>query len=67
MEDALSDSLRGVDVSTRFSSEQFLVILINAQEENVDLVVNRIFHRFYKLYHKNAVTVSYDIAKLSEE
>lgn len=67
MEDALSDSLRGVDVSTRFSSEQFLVILINAQEENVDLVINRIFHRFYKLYHKNAVTVSYDIAKLSEE
>lgn len=67
MEKAINSSLRGVDVSTRFSSEQFLVVLINAGADNIDKVVVRIFDRFYKIYHNNAISISYDIAKLGEE
>ncbi len=65
MQDAISVSLRGVDLSTRFSSEQFLVVLIKAHKEDIDLVVRRIFDRFYKIYHKNLVNLSYDIAQLT--
>ena len=67
MEKAINSSLRGVDVSTRFSSEQFLVVLINAGADNIDKVVVRIFDSFYKIYHNNAISISYDIAKLGEE
>lgn len=66
MQTAISESLRGVDLSTRFSSEQFLVVLIKAHKEDIDLVVRRIFDRFYKIYHKNAVNLSYDIARLAK-
>ena len=66
MQAAINESLRGVDLSTRFSSEQFLVVLIKAQREDINLVVRRIFDRFYKIYHKNAVNLSYDIAQLSK-
>ena len=67
MEKTIQASLRNVDVSTRFSSEQFLVVLLNADTEDVTLITNRIFDNFYKVYHKNAVNVSYDIANLSKD
>ena len=62
MEKTIKDVLRNIDVSTRFSSEQFLVVLLNAGYEDVEMVVNRIFGGFRKIYHKNAVNLSYDIA-----
>lgn len=65
MQTAINESLRGVDLSTQFSSEQFLVVLIKAKKEDIDTVVRRIFDRFYKIYHKNAVNLSYDMAQLS--
>ena len=64
MEKTIQASLRNVDVSTRFSSEQFLVVLLNAEKEDVALITNRIFDKFYKTYNGNAVNVSYDIANL---
>ena len=66
MQESINETLRGVDLSTRFSSEQFLVVLIKAQKEDIDTVVRRIFDRFYKVYYKNVVNISYDIAVLSE-
>ena len=65
MNAAINESLRGVDLSTRFSSEQFLVVLIQAQKTDIDKVIRRIFDRFYKDYHGSAVELSYDTARLS--
>ncbi len=69
MEKTIQASLRNVDVCTRFSGEQFLVVLFNAKKEDVTLITNRIFDNFNKIYNNKAVDVSYDIANLlkSEE
>ena len=62
MENTIKDALRNIDVSTRFSSEQFLVVLLNAEDKDVERIVNRIFESFHKIYHRNKVNLSYDIA-----
>lgn len=67
MEKTIKDVLRNIDVSTRFSSEQFLVVLLNAGDADVEMVVNRIFGGFRKIYHKNAVNLSYDIADFHDQ
>ena len=64
MGEAINESLRGVDLSTRFSSEQFLVVLIKAEKGDIDTVVRRIFDKFYRLYDKKIVQISYEIAEL---
>lgn len=64
MEKTIQASLRNVDVCTRFSGEQFLVVLFNAKKEDVTLITNRIFDNFNKIYNNKAVDVSYDIANL---
>lgn len=67
MEKTIKEVLRNIDVSTRFSSEQFLVVLLNAEDRDVEGIVNRIFESFHKMYRRNAVNVSYDIADLHNE
>lgn len=64
MEKTIKEVLRNIDVSTRFSSEQILVILLNAQDKDVEVIAGRIFSSFHKIYHKNAVNLCYDIADL---
>ena len=65
MEQAIKQTLRNVDVSTRFSHQQFLVILVNTEHASLQMIINRIFGQFYKLYpHKNMVA-NYDIADLN--
>ena len=65
MEKVIQASLRNVDVCTRFSSEQFLVILMNAEKDDISIVTNRIFDNFYKICTDKTITLSYDIAELS--
>ena len=67
MREAIKDALRNTDVSTRFSSEQFLVILLNATEVDVNVILKRIHEKFDKEYRRNAVNVSYDIADLNDK
>lgn len=67
MKKAINSSLRNTDVSTRFSSEQFLVILLNATEIDVNTILKRIHEKFDKEYRRNAVNVSYDIADLNDK
>ena len=66
MEKTIKDVLRNVDVSTRFSSEQFLIVLLNVESGYVDVIINRIFTAFHKIYTKNRVSLSYDIADLND-
>lgn len=62
MRTAIKETLRTVDVSTRFSSTQYLVILTNAKDDALQDIVSRIFQRFYRVYAKDNVNLSYDVA-----
>ena len=66
LEKAIHTSLRRSDVSTRYSSKQVIVILMNTDTENGDKVANRILDCFYKLYTGNRVVVDYGIAYMDE-
>ncbi len=66
MEKTIQASLRTVDVCTRFSSEQFLVILMDAEKEDIDTITNRIFDNFSKVYDGKPLSLDYDIAELEK-
>ena len=63
---AIRNSLRNVDVCTRFSSQQFLVILTNTNTENISMIINRIFEQFYRSYDNSNIHVNYEAANLKE-
>ena len=67
MNTAIRNSLRNVDVCTRFSSQQFLIILTNAGEENISLIVDRIFGYYHKIFHDRNIHVHYEAANLKED
>lgn len=60
LEKAIQASLRSIDVSTRFSSEQFLVALLNAKEEDISNITGRISDKFYSVYEENSIGLTYD-------
>lgn len=64
MERAIQTTIRNVDICTRYSSVQFLIILMNVGDDNINTVVNRIFQNFYKIYPGHAVDLSYSVAEL---
>jgi len=66
MEKTIQASLRSVDVSTRFSSEQFVVILMNAQNEYIEVITKRIEENFHKVYNKKQIDIIFDVASLAE-
>lgn len=65
MERAIQTTIRKVDICTRYSSVQFLVILMNVGD-NTAMVLNRIFQGFYKIYPGRAVDLSYTVAELPD-
>lgn len=64
LDKAIYTSLRRVDVSTRYSSKQIIVILMDANSENGDIVAKRIVECFEKLYIGGKVKVEFGIAKM---
>lgn len=66
MEKTIQASLRSVDVCTRFSSEQFLVILMDAEKEDMNVITGRIFDNFKKIYNGKSMTLDYDVAELEK-
>lgn len=66
MNSAIRGSLRSVDVCTRFSNQQFLVILTNAELQNIEMIVKRIFDQFYKLCDNKNLHLHYEAANLKD-
>jgi len=66
MEMAIKGTIRNVDICTRYSSVQFLVILLEAGKDNVDGIMQRIFASFYKLYQDEALIPRYEVSVLFE-
>lgn len=61
LELAVASSLRMVDVGTRYSSIQYMVILLDSDLENGRKVADRVIKQFYKIFGGHNVTVTYDI------
>ena len=66
LEKAICMSLRRSDVSTRYSSKQLIVILMDANEENGDMVAGRILKCFKEIYTGRNIQIDYDIACMSD-
>lgn len=62
-EGALANSLRSMDTGTRYSSSQYLVILMDADTESGKMAADRVIESFYESNEalKTEVKVTYDI------
>lgn len=67
LDQAIYTSLRRVDISTRYSSIQTMVILLDTNIEFAEKVVRRILDCFHKLYLGDAVTVTYSLAEIKSK
>jgi diguanylate cyclase (GGDEF)-like protein len=61
LKNAVARSLRMVDVGTRYSNVQYIVILMDTNMSNGARVAERVIEQFYKIYAKGDVSLSYDI------
>ncbi|MBP5744899.1 MAG: diguanylate cyclase [Lachnospiraceae bacterium] len=66
MEQSIRQMIRNVDVVTRYSRQQFLVILLEADDEGVRIVLDRIFRGYYKMNGSTIFAPSYSIADMNE-
>lgn len=66
MENAIREKIRKVDVCTRFSSMQYLIILFEAQEDQIANVMDRTFAQYNELYGKDDFIPRYEYIPMVE-
>lgn len=66
MEISIRENIRNVDICTRYSSVQFLVILLEAQEGSIDTIMERIFNRFYEICQNSILEPSFESRRMVE-
>ena len=59
MEQSIMQTIRDVDVVTRYNRQQFLVILLGTEPEGVRIATDRIFRGYYKMYGSSIFSPSY--------
>lgn len=64
LERSIFTSLRRVDVSTRYSNRQMVVMLLDANKNNSGIVIERILNCFNNFYTGSDVTIEYDLVKM---
>lgn len=64
LERAIVTSLRAVDVSTRYSSSQYIVILMDANGEGGQIVADRIIRKFYEIYPGRDIVLTQDTQEM---
>lgn len=62
MEQSIRQTIRNVDILTRYGLRQFLIILLGTEPEGAHLVVDRIFRGYYKMNGNSAHSPSHLIA-----
>ncbi len=67
LEKAISTALRNSDVYTRYSSSQYIVILMDATEENGKKVAERIMDVFHRMQKNDVFMVQSDICKMDSD
>ena len=66
MEQSIRSKIRKVDVCTRYSSMQYLIILFEPQENQIPNVMERIFMHYYKLCDREDFKPQYEYIKMTE-
>lgn len=64
LERAIYSSLRRADVSTRYSSKQVIVVLMNSNTEEGDRVVHRILHNYEMMYEGQNISIEYGLVTI---
>ena len=67
MEQAIRQKIRKVDVCTRYSSMQYLIILFEADETKIPKVMDRIFMQYYKQYDKSNFIPKYEYIPIMDD
>ncbi|NTV77752.1 MAG: hypothetical protein HGA25_01060, partial [Clostridiales bacterium] len=67
LEQAIVVSLRRGDVATRYSSSQFVVILMDASKDNGLMVVNRIKDTWTQINDFSGVDMEYDLREITRD
>lgn len=65
LEDTIKESLRRGDVCSHFSSNQFIVLLVDTNAENGRMVATRVLNEFQKQGDCSRVRVNFDIEELN--
>ena len=60
MEQAIRRKIRAVDIYTRNSSMQYLIILFESEEKQIPPIMERIFAQYYRLYGKGNFYPKYE-------
>ena len=60
MGEAIQNNIRKVDVCTRYSAMQYLIILSHPEEVQIPNIMSRIFMEYYKLQDSQHFTPSYE-------
>lgn len=61
---AVVESLRKVDVGTRYSSNQYIVILTDTDYDNGTMVAKRVTDQYYKLVDSDMTKLTFDLETL---
>ena len=64
LDEAIFTSLRRVDISTRYSSVQTMVLLLDATPDNAEIVINRILNQYNDMYHDESLRIEYSFAEI---
>lgn len=66
MDHSIRQSIRSVDICTRYSSMQYLIILFKPDENYIPKIMNRIFAEYYKLYKKHNFIPGYEYLRMMD-
>jgi len=64
MDMAIKNTIRNVDICTRYSSVQFLIVLMEAGNDNIDSIMKRIFATYYKMSNESDLIPRYEASTL---
>ena len=64
LDEAIFTSLRRVDISTRYSSVQTMVLLLDASPDNAEIVINRILNQYNDMHHDESLRIEYSFAEI---
>lgn len=66
MEQSIRQTIRNVDVFTRYNHRCFLVVLIGADSEGVKIAVDRIFRGYYKMIGSSVYFPSCSVSEICD-
>ena len=66
MEQAIRKKIRSVDICTRYSSMQYLLILFKTEEEQIPKVMKRIFGQYHEQYCRDDIIPKYEYVSLEK-